>query len=86
MVQQVLHALEQAQQPLSLNDLAAQVGVDTGTLEGMLAFWERKGRIVLHDGSACMARGCGGCGSAGGCAFAGTSPRAFLLVPDERKA
>lgn len=85
MLQQVLHALEQAQQPLSLNDLAAQVGVDTATLEGMLAFWERKGRIVLHDGQACMSRGCGGCSPTGGCAFAGPSPRAFLLVPDERK-
>lgn len=85
MLQQVLHALEHAQQPLSLSDLAAQVGVDPGTLEGMLAFWERKGRIVLHDGQACMTRGCGGCSSMGGCAFAGTSPRAFLLVPDERK-
>ncbi len=89
MLQQVLQEIEQAHGPLSLGDLAHKLGVDRGTLEGMLTFWVRKGRIVVSDGAAqtcTTGSGCGSCGSNTGCPFAGTTPRTFALVMDSSPA
>jgi hypothetical protein len=86
MLQQVLREIEQAREPLSLGDLAHKLGVDRGTLEGMLTFWVRKGRIVVSDvdGQTCATGGgCGSCDSSTGCPFAGTAPRTFALVTDD---
>lgn len=86
MLQQVLHEIEHARGPLSLGDLARKLDIDRGTLDGMLAFWVRKGRIVVSDvdGQTCATGGgCGSCGSAAGCPFAGKAPRTFALVMEE---
>ncbi|NJK82203.1 MAG: hypothetical protein HC893_10485 [Chloroflexaceae bacterium] len=86
MLQQVLHEIEQAREPLSLNDLARRLEIDPGTLDGMLTFWVRKGRIVVRDGdeSTCTTgSGCGSCASTVGCPFAGKAPRTFMLKGEE---
>lgn len=88
MLQQVLREIEQARGPLSLGDLAHKLEVDRGTLEGMLAFWVRKGRIAMSDvdGQTCVSgNGCGGCASTTGCPFAGLAPRTFALVLEEER-
>ncbi len=86
MLQQVLREIEQATGPLSLGDLARKLDVDRSTLDGMLTFWVRKGRIVVSDvdGQTCATGGgCTSCDSSTGCPFAGAAPRTFALVTDK---
>ncbi len=86
MLHQVLREIEQATEPLSLGDLARKLDVDQSTLDGMLTFWVRKGRIVVSDidGQTCATGGgCTSCGSSTGCPFAGKAPRTFALVIDD---
>lgn len=85
MLQQVLEAFERASGPVSLDELSRELGIERGVLEGMIAFWVRKGRLREE------APGCGG-GGAGcscgthpdGCVFAVPGPRAITLVPRGR--
>lgn len=74
----VLSAFEDARAPLSLRELAAQLDVAPGMLEGMLAHWVRKGK--LREVSS--ASQCGSCGGANGCPFMLHMPRAYELVGD----
>lgn len=53
----VLTAFEQTEEPLRVTDLAARLGVSPGALEGMIAFWVRKGRLAVVD----CAVDCTGC-------------------------
>ena len=48
---QVLSELESAKGPVDLNELGRKLGVERSALDGMIAFWVRKGR--LHEG--CLA-------------------------------
>lgn len=84
MLQQVLHEIAQAQEPLSVKDLARKLAVEPGALEGMITFWVRKGRISAGSVEGCAAGGCGSCGEATGCAFAGKAPRVFVLLPESK--
>lgn len=82
MLQQVLEAFEQASGPVSLDELSRELGIERGALEGMIAFWVRKGRLRE------VVAGCGGggpgCSCAArpeGCAFATAGPRTITLAP-----
>jgi hypothetical protein len=79
---QVLQAFETAAGPLSLDDLSRELGVERGALEGMIAFWVRKGRLQERRG-ACGATGAGcSCSShPGGCGFERAGPRTIMLTP-----
>ena len=80
MLQQVLIALETATGPVSLDELSRQLGIERGALEGMIAFWVRKGR--LQDSSnLCGAAGPGcSCSShPGGCSFDHAGPRTITV-------
>jgi hypothetical protein len=44
-LRQVLEELESLKGPVSLNDLSRKLGVEWSALEGMIAFWVRKGRL-----------------------------------------
>ncbi len=57
MLYQILEILEQAEQPLSLAELSQRLQIEPSALEGMIAFWVRKGR--LRDTAVL---GCGGAG------------------------
>jgi hypothetical protein len=65
-LREVLRAFEQAQGPMSLDDLSRQLGVDRGTLEAMLDFWVRKGRLREANPSQ-LPDGCTACSAASGC-------------------
>jgi hypothetical protein len=73
----VLRAFEQAQGPISLDDLSRQLGVDRGTLEAMLDFWVRKGRLRRANPSQ-SPDGCTACSAASGCPFVVSRGSAFL--------
>jgi hypothetical protein len=51
MLRELLRLVEAAEGPISLSDLARQLGVDVPVLDGMLQHWVRKGRLVV-EGSA----------------------------------
>lgn len=81
MLQQVLQAFETATGPVSLDELSRQLGIERGALEGMIAFWVRKGRLK-EGGGACGSAGPGcSCSShPGGCSFDRAGPRTITLV------
>jgi hypothetical protein len=81
MLHQVLHALETAEGPISLDELSQRLGIERGALDGMIAFWVRKGRLK-ESGGACGSAGAGcSCSShPAGCTFDRAAPRSISVV------
>ena len=50
MLSQVLYEISNSKEPLSLAVLSRKLGIESGALEGMLAYWVSRGRL-LSDGS-----------------------------------
>lgn len=69
----VLHAIQAAGGPVTLNELSHQLEIEPSALEGIIAFWVRKGRLTTSDGTttACGPATCSACApaDAGGCPF-----------------
>lgn len=88
MLQQILQAFEAAREPLNLTDLAAQLQIDPGALDGMITYWIRKGRLKeLQPGGSCGDAACGpSCAGGASCPFTGKMPRTIVLVPPEERA
>ena len=60
MLRELLRLVETAEGPISLSDLARQLGVDAAVLDGMLQHWVRQGRLVVEGGSGAQGgRGAG---------------------------
>ncbi len=88
MLQQVLRELESARGPVNLNELADKLGLERSALEGMIAFWVRKGRLTDSQLQPDSAGTCGGCSCATSCAKQSSCctmttqmPRRFSLLP-----
>jgi hypothetical protein len=78
-LRQVLTAFENTHQPRTLSQLARELELPLGMLEGMIDYWVRKGK--LRESSA--GQGCGTCGGAQGCPFVPNLPRSYELVTDD---
>ncbi|MGQ9483131.1 FeoC-like transcriptional regulator [Chloroflexus sp.] len=81
MLYQILEALETADGPVSLDELSRQLQIEPGALEGMIAFWVRKGRLQETTVGGCVGgrRGCT-CGAyPKGCVFSAAGPRVITL-------
>ncbi len=77
-LKQVLEVFQETRQPLSIPQIARQLGIETALVEEMIAFWVRKGK--LRDVSACTDN-CQTCSSrAGGCPFIVQIPRRYEWV------
>jgi hypothetical protein len=76
-LREVLRAFETARGPLSLNDIARDLGITPGMLDGMIEYWVRKGKIrPAASGPACSS-----CASAKSCCtFSPHAPRSYVLV------
>ncbi|MCS6841955.1 MAG: FeoC-like transcriptional regulator [Roseiflexus sp.] len=85
MLYQVLEVIEQANGSVSLAELSQQLQIEPGALEGMIAFWVRKGRLKEATIAGCGggSRGCI-CGAyPNGCIFSAAGPRVITLAsPD----
>ncbi|MFV9506917.1 MAG: FeoC-like transcriptional regulator [Oscillochloridaceae bacterium umkhey_bin13] len=80
MLHQVLAAFEHANGPLSLDELSRELGIERGTLEAMLDFWVRKGRLrAAGGGCGAVGPGCTCSSHPDGCAFARPGPRTITL-------
>ncbi len=78
----ILKTIQEADAPISLSQLADQLDIEPGALEGMIDFWVQKGRIKVHDGLACGSA-CGSCG-VDGCPMLLHLPRQFEVVDRSR--
>ncbi len=72
----VLNAFEDADRPLTLNQMAHELSVAPGMLEGMIDYWVRKGKLRETTG----AQKCTACSSAKGCHMVVKLPRSYELV------
>ncbi|WP_129629752.1 FeoC-like transcriptional regulator [Candidatus Oscillochloris fontis] len=78
MLHQVLDAFEQSQGPVSLDELSRQLGIERSALDGMIAFWVRKGRLIESGGQTVCASAGSSCTCSaypGGCVFSSATPR-----------
>ncbi|PDW02810.1 FeoC-like transcriptional regulator [Candidatus Viridilinea mediisalina] len=81
MLHQVLHAFESADGPLALDDLSRQLGIERSALEGMIAFWVRKGRLQELGGACGQAAGasCTCSSHPAGCSITSAGSRVITL-------
>jgi predicted Zn-ribbon and HTH transcriptional regulator len=78
----VLHTIQSADGPLTVDDIAHAVEADPGAVAGMLDLLARKGRLRVDGALTCEASACGGCGfgGAGRCPFVVKTPTRFEIV------
>lgn len=73
----VLNLVERSQGSLALPQMAAELQLDQTTLENMLEFWVRKGKLRAVYGSGVS---CDQCGFHNGCPFTVSLPKRYELV------
>ena len=79
-LREVLRAFETASGPLSLNDIARDLDITPGMLDGMIDYWVHKGKIRPTASSAA----CSSCASAKSCCtYSPAMPRSYVLVTDD---
>ncbi len=83
MLNQILHEIESAQGPQTINELSRKLGMEPDTLEGMLQFWVRKGRIQMDEGNSSGDEVNGGCtkscSGTAECVYIAKMPKTFSL-------
>ena len=77
----VLEAFEEANGAMRLDNLSRKLEIDPGTLDNMIQYWIRKGRIR----SVGEAQACHSCGVKGKCPFVIQLPRYYELVASEQQ-
>lgn len=87
LLHRVLAAVESASAPVRLDDLSHELGIEAAALEGMLAFWARKGRLrrmtdndgretlVCSDGACSLT-----CNGIENCPFVARLPHSYAVV------
>ena len=76
---QVLTAFENNHGPLTMNQIAHNLGLSQARLEGMIQYWVRKGKLR----EAISYTDCGTCGRGeGDCPFVIELPRSYELVTE----
>lgn len=77
-LRQVLTIFETATAPLSLPQVAQELGISAERLESMLQYWVRKGKLR----ESVVSGECGTCGQKGSCAFVVNLPHSYELADD----
>ncbi|MBN1993451.1 MAG: hypothetical protein JW953_12190 [Anaerolineae bacterium] len=87
-----MQEIEAAQGSINLNELSRKLSVERSALDGMIAYWMRKGRIkddereqeqvfvACRPGNCSIGRGCPG---PQGCPFIMKMPRTYSLTKNE---
>jgi hypothetical protein len=89
MLQQVLTEIQQADGPITVNELSRKLGLERSALQGMIEFWVRKGRLrdddaLAADEAVCDTGSCGdSCHGLAACPFTAKMPRSYSLPPDQ---
>lgn len=83
MLREVLHAIETADGPVHVATLSQRLGIERTALEGMIAYWVRKGRLQESEAAAVSAPSCNHCGpSCAGvhdCPFVARMPKSYTV-------
>jgi hypothetical protein len=85
-LRQILRHFEEINTPISLNQMATDLNLTHGVLEGMLIYWVRKGK--LREITECHDENCPSttCGGPHGCPFVPNHiPRRFELATEANK-
>ncbi|MCS6843133.1 MAG: FeoC-like transcriptional regulator [Caldilineales bacterium] len=77
-LRQVLTIFETATAPLSLSQVARELGISVERLESMVQYWVRKGKLK----ESVVSTECGSCGQKGSCAFVVEMPHTYELADD----
>jgi hypothetical protein len=80
----MLAAIENAEGPLSLNQLADQFDINRGIIEDMLQFWVRKGRLRVIEAGAEIDCNC--CAANASCSLVAKMPRRYEIVDNANKS
>lgn len=81
MLKQVLEKFEDPKQPASLAQIAHDLDLDMPTLQGMIDYWVRKGKLREVINCDISTGGCS-CGKgASGCPYVMAMPRGYERVP-----
>ncbi len=76
LLREVLDTFEQSE-PLTLAQVARQLGVEASALDGMIQFWVNKGKLREVSN-----QGCASCGIQHGCPVLAAVPRRYERVTD----
>lgn len=85
MLNQVLHEIQQANGPITINELSRKMGIDSSALQGMIDFWVRKGRLrdddaPVDEGATCETGSCGdNCFGLSACPFTAKMPKSYSI-------
>jgi hypothetical protein len=83
MLQAVLAALQSAESPLHVAELSRQLNIERSALDGMIAYWVRKGRLVVGDSAETVcsptAGGCGASCGVASCPFTAKMPKTVTV-------
>lgn len=74
-LRQVLEQFEQSQGAVSLPHMANTLGIERGTLQNMIDYWVRKGKLREVGVQSCAT-----CGGSSGCPFMMAMPRCYELA------
>ena len=80
---QVLQVFQEHSEPLALPEIARQLDVPQGMLEGMLQYWVHRGKLreVANDASICPM-----CSKSSTCTIMPDMPRRYELATGEPEA
>lgn len=85
MLHQVLHEIQMAKGPITINELSRKMNIDVTALQGMIDFWVRKGRLRDEDApvaedASCEPGGCGdNCYGLSACPFTAKMPKSYSI-------
>jgi hypothetical protein len=79
-LKQVLTLFEGTSRCMSLSEMARELGIEQGMLEGMIAHWIRKGKLREAGNPASR---CTACAGKAGCPFVVTLPRRYEIASNE---
>jgi len=83
-LKRVLAMFEDASTPLSINEIARQLGVEAPLVDDMIAFWVRKGKL-RDTANACTPDSCNRCvRGANGCPFVVPMPKRYECARSEQ--
>ncbi len=80
-LKQVLQHFENRAGAVSLAQMARDLNVDPATLEGMIDYWVRRGRLRASGGPV---QACSACGVRSGCPFVSKMPRFYEIANSDK--
>jgi hypothetical protein len=78
-LREVLNRFDDQSAPRSLKQMAREMQLEPNTLQAMIDYWVRKGKLrEVNTGTACVT-----CGTKGACPFIVQMPRIYERVSDD---